>query len=59
MRKIAISLLTIAAARAQVEPALKERPAVLPLSLKHAVEIALAPEGNARVQLADELIGQA
>lgn len=38
---------------------LKERPAVLPLSLKRAVEIALSPEGNARVQLADESIRQA
>src|SRR4029079_5594412 len=31
----------------------------LPLSLKRAVEIALAPEGNARVQLAEEAIKQA
>jgi outer membrane protein len=37
---------------------LKERPAVLPLSLKRAVEIALSPEGNARVQIAQELIRQ-
>jgi outer membrane protein len=41
---------------AQTQTALQERPAVLPLSLKRAVEIALAPEGNARVQLADESI---
>jgi outer membrane protein TolC len=32
---------------------------VLELSLKQAVEIALAPEGNTRVQLAQELIRQA
>lgn len=38
---------------------LRERAPVLPLSLKRAVEIALAPEGNARVQIAGELIRQA
>ena len=37
---------------------LAERPAVMPLSLKRAVEIAAAPEGNARVQIASELIKQ-
>ncbi len=37
---------------------LAERPSVLPLSLERAVEIALAPEGNARVQIAGELIRQ-
>ena len=44
---------------AQEAPVLQQRPAVLPLSLKRAVEIALAPEGNARVQIADEFIHQA
>lgn len=38
---------------------LRQRPAVLELSLERAVEIALAPEGNARVQIADELVRQA
>ena len=38
---------------------LQDRPAAMPLSLKRAVEIATAPEGNARVQIADELIKQA
>jgi len=38
---------------------LRERPAILPLSLKRAVEIALSPEGNTRVQLAEETIRQA
>ncbi len=36
-----------------------QNPAVLPLSLKRAVEIALSPEGSARVQLAEEFIRQA
>ncbi len=54
-----LPVLSIAAAFAQPQPALRERTAVLPLSLKRAVEIALAPEGNARVQIADELIHQA
>jgi outer membrane protein TolC len=54
-----LPVLSIAAVFAQSQPALKERPAVLPLSLKRAVEIALAPEGNARVQIAAELIHQA
>lgn len=45
---------------AQTPPpaSLQARPVVLPLSLKRAVEIALAPEGNARVQIAQELIRQ-
>ena len=37
---------------------LTERPAVMPLSLKRAVEIATSTEGNARVQIAAELIKQ-
>lgn len=39
-------------------PALSQAP-VLPLSLKRAVEIAVAPDGNARVALAQETIAQA
>lgn len=53
------SVLLIAAAGAAQTPELHERPAVLPLSLKRAVEIALSPEGNTRVQLAQETIRQA
>ena len=33
--------------------------APLPLSLKRAVEIAVSPEGNTRVQLAEESVKQA
>jgi outer membrane protein len=40
-------------------PAPVARPAVLPLSLAKAVEMALAPEGNTRVRIASELIHQA
>jgi outer membrane protein len=58
MLKGLLPVLTIGAAMAQVQPGLKERAAVLPVSLKRAVEIALAPEGNARVQLAEESIRQ-
>ncbi len=57
-----VLLLSVAAAAflpAEEQPNLKERPAVLPLSLKRAVDIALAPEGNARVQIAEESILQA
>jgi outer membrane protein len=43
----------------QTQTPLTERPAILPLSLKRAVEIALSPEGNTRVQLAEESIRQA
>jgi hypothetical protein len=38
---------------------LQSRPPVLQLSLKQAVEIALAPEGNTRVRLAEESLKQA
>jgi outer membrane protein len=38
---------------------LQTRPPVLRLSLKQAVQIALAPEGNTRVQLAEEALKQA
>jgi len=38
---------------------LQSRPPVLQLSLKQAVDIALAPEGNARVRLAEESLKQA
>ena len=38
---------------------LQTRPPVLQLSMKQAVDIALAPEGNTRVKLAEEAIKQA
>ncbi len=38
---------------------LQSRPPVLKLSLKQAVKIALSPEGNTRVQLAEESLKQA
>ncbi len=60
MRKLPLILLFPALfAQPQATPVLQERPAVLSLSLKRAVEIALSPEGNARVQLAAEAINQA
>jgi outer membrane protein len=52
-RSIGIVLATIPAL-AQ----LQNRPPTLRLSLKQAVEIAVAPEGNTRVQLAEEAIKQ-
>ena len=50
-------LMATAAILAAAEP--QPAPSVLPLSLKRAVEIALAPEGSPRVQLAAETIEQA
>lgn len=58
MKRIALILLAPCLLAAGDEQ-LKDRPATLPLSLKRAVEIATAPEGNARVQIAEELIRQA
>ncbi len=57
MRRIKLAILcaTISPAFAQ----LQNRPTVVQLSLKQAVEIALAPEGNTRVKLAEEAIRQA
>jgi outer membrane protein len=40
-------------------PAFGQSPGAVPLSLKKAIEIALAPEGNTRVELAEELVKQA
>ena len=57
-RLLSAIALTTGAVLAQTPPLL-ERPAVLPLSLKRAVEIALSPEGNTRVQLAEQTIRQA
>ena len=53
--KFAIGLVGVVPLLAQ----LQNRPQVLQLSLKQAVEIALAPEGNTRVKLAEEAIKQA
>ena len=53
--KLAIGLVTIAPLFAQ----LQSRPQVLQLSLKQAVEMALAPEGSTRVKLAEEAMKQA
>jgi outer membrane protein TolC len=53
--KLAIGLVSIAPLFAQ----LQSRPQVLQLSLKQAVEMALAPEGSTRVKLAEEAMKQA
>ncbi|MBZ5594153.1 MAG: TolC family protein [Acidobacteriia bacterium] len=58
MLRLLCSVLLITGVAVAQTP-LHERPAVLPLSLKRAVEIALSPEGNTRVQLAEETIRQA
>src|SRR2546425_106525 len=55
-RNWTIGLLIASLAAAQQ---LAERGKVLPLTLKQAVDLALAPEGSVRVQLAEELIRQA
>src|SRR5579872_2826377 len=52
-------LLAIALLGAPLFGQLQNRPAVLQLSLKQAVELALAPEGNTRVRLALEDLKQA
>ena len=52
MRRSAIFFVLVAAAAASAQTQ-------LPLSLKRAVEIGLAPDGNARVALAQESIAQA
>jgi outer membrane protein len=51
-----VGLFLTEAVYAQVANTAEPEPSVLPLSLKKAVEIALAPEGNARVQLALEAV---
>ena len=52
-------VLTAAAASAQPQQQLLDRSTPLRLSMKQAVDIALAPEGNTRVQLAGEAGKQA
>ena len=49
--RIANLLLLTASLAMAVEP--------VPLSLKRAVEVAISPEGSARIQLADEAVKQA
>ena len=53
--RLAIGLAAVAPLFAQ----LQSRPPVLQLSLRQAVEMALAPEGNTRVKLAEEALKQA
>ncbi len=55
MRGVIILFLVLPAFAEQLQP----RPEVLQLSLRKAVEIALAPEGNTRVQIAQEEMEQA
>lgn len=59
MRTTLAMLLPLALFAQSSEPQLKEAREVLPLSLKKAVDLALAPEGNTRLQLARETIRQA
>lgn len=59
MRRTLAMLLPLALFAQSSEPQLKEAREVLPLSLKKAIELALAPEGNTRLQLARETIRQA
>jgi outer membrane protein len=53
--KLLIAIAAVLPAFAQ----LQTRPPVLQLSLKHAVQLALAPEGSTRVKLAEEDLKQA
>src|SRR5579864_3300053 len=53
--KLAIGFVSIAPLFAQ----LQTRPEILQLSLRQAVEMALAPEGSTRVKLAEEALKQA
>src|SRR5271166_4817020 len=53
--KLFFAIITVFPAFAQ----LQTRPTVLQLSLKQAVQLALAPEGNTRVKLAEEDLKQA
>jgi outer membrane protein TolC len=55
--KLLLGLLTATPLLAQLQ--LQSRPAALQLSLKQAVQIALAPEGSTRVKLAAESLKQA
>jgi len=57
--KFLIGFAAIFPAWAQLQAQLQTRPPVLQLSLKQAVQLALAPEGNTRVKLAEEDLKQA
>ncbi|MBI3940349.1 MAG: TolC family protein [Acidobacteria bacterium] len=58
----AVLMVLFFSARGEAEPAgagaMQPRPSPLRLSLKQAVDLALAPEGNARIQLAEALVRQ-
>jgi outer membrane protein TolC len=58
MRYLLPLLLPLSLLAQSSDPQLHEGRDVLPLSLKKAVELALAPEGNTRLQLAREAIRQ-
>jgi outer membrane protein len=57
--KLGIAIAIVFPAFAQVQTQLQTRPSVLQLSLKQAVQLALAPEGSTRVKLAEEDLKQA
>ncbi len=57
--KLFLAVCALAASPAPLSAQLQSRPPVLQLSLKQSVEIALAPEGNTRVRLAEEALKQA
>jgi outer membrane protein TolC len=58
--QILLSFLLFSAAPLSAQgEAIQTRPAVLRLNLKQAVDLALGPEGSARIRLAEELIRQA
>jgi outer membrane protein TolC len=57
--RILIAIAAVSPAWAQLQAQLQTRPPVLQLSLKQAVQLALAPEGSTRVKLAEEALKQA
>jgi outer membrane protein len=57
--RILIAIAAVFPASAQLQTQLQTRPPVLQLSLKQAVQLALAPEGSTRVKLAEEALKQA
>ncbi|HLH44807.1 MAG TPA: TolC family protein [Bryobacteraceae bacterium] len=58
MRPLILVFVSCAFASAQIPAEFSVAPAALQLSLKHAVEIAITPEGSAKVALAQQLIRQ-
>lgn len=59
MKRLPLALAVFVTLASAQDARLRDRPAVIQLSLKRAVEIATAPEGNSRVEIAGELIKQA